>query len=123
MDVTALRDHADEMLTVIAADLRTAQTPYQQTEKAKGSAAKGDTVVTAAGKKHGAGRAESGFTVEEMVAEYRVTAACPLQPMPYDTFRPGASSTGRLSEVPERLRPAARTPPHRNAPRLPESVR
>lgn len=77
MDVVALRDHADEMLTVIAADLRTAQNPYQQSEKSKGRSSDTGSVVTAA-EEHGAARAESGFTVEEMVAEYRALRASVL---------------------------------------------
>lgn len=77
MDVTALRDHADEMLTVIAADLRTVQNAYQQSEKSKGRANDRVAVVTAA-EEHGAARAESGFTIEEMVAEYRALRASVL---------------------------------------------
>jgi hypothetical protein len=77
MDVVALRDHADEMLTVIAADLRTAQNPVQQAEKSKGQAEDSDTTATAA-EEHGAARAESGFTIEEMVAEYRALRASVL---------------------------------------------
>jgi hypothetical protein len=59
MDVVALRDHADEMLTVIEADLMTAQNPHQQAEKSKGRAEETDT--TTAAEEHGAARAESGF--------------------------------------------------------------
>ncbi|HUG39437.1 MAG TPA: sensor histidine kinase [Longimicrobiales bacterium] len=77
MDVAALRDHADQMLTVIAADLMTAQNPQQQAEKSKGRAEDADNVVTAA-EEHGAARAESGFSIEEMVAEYRALRASVL---------------------------------------------
>jgi signal transduction histidine kinase len=77
MDVAALRDHADEMLTVIATDLRTAQNAHQQSEKSKGHALAGDPLTTAA-EEHGAARAESGFTIEEMVAEYRALRASVL---------------------------------------------
>jgi signal transduction histidine kinase len=76
MDVTALRDHADEMLDVIAADLMTAQSPDQQTEKSKGRAQEAATISAA--EEHGAARAESGFTIEEMVAEYRALRASVL---------------------------------------------
>lgn len=77
MDVVALRDHADEMLSVIAADLRTAQSEYQQAEKSKGRADERKTVATAA-EEHGAARAESGYSIEEMVAEYRALRASVL---------------------------------------------
>ena len=38
MDVEALRDHAQEMLTAIAADLSRLQSPAQQEAKSKGEA-------------------------------------------------------------------------------------
>ena len=75
MDIAALRDHAKEMLIVIADDLDDPQTEQEQREKARGeSDADTDTVYTAA-QEHGAGRAESGFTVGEMVAEFRALRA------------------------------------------------
>jgi signal transduction histidine kinase len=77
MDVVALRDHADEMLTVISADLRTTQNALEQAEKSKGQAEASDTVATAA-QEHGAARAESGYSIEEMVAEYRALRASVL---------------------------------------------
>lgn len=75
MDVEALRDHADQMLTVIAGDLRTPQDRFEQSEKSKGRARPEDPESTTAAEKHGAGRAESGFSVEQMVAEYRALRA------------------------------------------------
>jgi signal transduction histidine kinase len=73
MDITALRDHANEMLTVIADDLQTPQNKAEQSEKGKGQGPT-DSATTAA-EEHGAGRAESGFTVEQMVSEYRALRA------------------------------------------------
>lgn len=75
MDITALADHANEMLTVIAADLRMPQGKEEQTEKSKGNAPVVDASATTAAEQHGAGRAESGFTVEQMVAEFRALRA------------------------------------------------
>jgi hypothetical protein len=81
MDVAALRDHAAEMLAVIAADLNTPQGSDAQAEKGKGRApaepraADGGTDRLTAAAEHGAGRAESGFTVEEMVSEFRALRA------------------------------------------------
>jgi signal transduction histidine kinase len=75
MNIAALRDHASEMLTVIARDLRTPQDRQEQAEKSKGNApAPGSDEQTAA-EKHGAGRAESGFTTDQMVSEYRALRA------------------------------------------------
>jgi signal transduction histidine kinase len=75
MDIVALRDHANQMLTVIAADLNTPQGNHEQSEKSKGNAPEDDPGTPTAAEEHGAGRAESGFTVEQMVAEYRALRA------------------------------------------------
>ena len=76
MDVTALRDHADQMLTVIATDLATPQGRLAQAEKAKGLApADEDDAARTAAEEHGTGRARSGFTIGQMVAEYRALRA------------------------------------------------
>jgi signal transduction histidine kinase len=75
MDIAALRDHADEMLTVIAADLATPQSSHQQTEKSKGTQPDEDSTGTTAAAEHGVDRAGSGFTVEQMVSEYRALRA------------------------------------------------
>jgi signal transduction histidine kinase len=79
MDVVALRDHADEMLTAIAADLRTPQGGHAQSQKSKGRAPAGQAGEATAAEEHGAGRAASGFTVEQMVAEYRALRASVLR--------------------------------------------
>lgn len=75
MDVVALRDHADEMLQVIAADLATPQGRFAQSEKSKGRAPARDDDEPTAAEEHGSGRARSGFTVAQMVAEYRALRA------------------------------------------------
>jgi len=74
MGITALSDHASEMLTVIAQDLKTRQTGFEQSEKSKGHAI-GNAAIRTAAEKHGTGRAESGFTLNQMVAEYRALRA------------------------------------------------
>lgn len=85
MDIAALRDHAKAMLNVIATDLEQPQTDREQSDKSQGRAdaeetgtrstdAKPDGALTAA-QEHGAGRAESGFTVDQMVAEFRALRA------------------------------------------------
>ena len=75
MDVVALRDHAREMLLVIAADLARPQSDSAQDEKARGERDAGDTPGTTAAQEHGEGRAGSGFTVGQMVAEFRALRA------------------------------------------------
>lgn len=79
MDRAELRDHALAMLSAIVADLRTPQSNEEQSDKSKGLAdSNSDTPETAA-QVHGAGRAEDGFTVEEMVSEYRALRASVLR--------------------------------------------
>jgi signal transduction histidine kinase len=75
MDIAALRDHASEMLTVIAADLETPQTGAEQHEKSIGQAPDGTESPTTAAEEHGADRAERGFSIDEMVSEYRALRA------------------------------------------------
>ena len=73
MDIVALRDHANEMLTVIAADLAKPQGQHAQAEKSKGNAP--EVAHTTAAEDHGADRAGSGFSVEQMISEYRALRA------------------------------------------------
>lgn len=80
MDVAGLRDHANELLTAIAADLETHQGEVQQAEKSKGHAPTTDeSRLTAAAEEHGLERATSGFTVSQIVAEYRALRASVLR--------------------------------------------
>jgi signal transduction histidine kinase len=78
MDLAGLRDHAQAMLNNIVTDLGTPQSDAEQADKSKGNGGPSheglDTADTAA-EVHGAGRAESGFTVGEMVSEYRALRA------------------------------------------------
>ena len=74
MNLAGLRDHAEEMLRNIITDLGTPQTDAEQEQKSKGDAIPHDGPDTAA-EVHGAGRAESGFSLEEMVSEYRALRA------------------------------------------------
>jgi signal transduction histidine kinase len=75
MDIATLRDHAAQMLEVIATDLETAQTRRQQSQKSKGGTDAKERDVLTAAQEHGAGRAEGGFTVGQMVAEFRALRA------------------------------------------------
>ncbi len=75
MDVAALRDHAVQMLQAIVADLRTPQTAAEQSSKSKGEQDPVADAAETAAEVHGAGRAESGFSMSEMVAEYRALRA------------------------------------------------
>ena len=70
MDVVTLRDHAREMLDVIACALEEPETPQREGPVERSGTARERRRGTAA-QEHGAGRAESGFTVAQMVSEFR----------------------------------------------------
>jgi signal transduction histidine kinase len=96
MDVTALRDHAEEMLTVIAADLAAPQDGLAQSEKARGRAKTAHPDARTAAGEHGAGRAQSGFTVDQMVAEYRALRASVIRLW---TTSQGALETAHIEDL------------------------
>ncbi|HUQ20684.1 MAG TPA: sensor histidine kinase [Gemmatimonadaceae bacterium] len=75
LDIAALRDHAKEMLRAVAEDLSEPQTGRQQSEKSRGQSDAGQRLAPTAAQAHGAGRAESGFSIEQMVSEFRALRA------------------------------------------------
>jgi signal transduction histidine kinase len=75
MDTEALRDHAAQILSTIAADMKRPQTDREQAEKSKGLAAQAPGAPTAAAELHGAMRADSGFDINQTAAEYRALRA------------------------------------------------
>ena len=79
MDRAELRDHAAEMLTVVATDLRTFQSDAQQMAKSHGLGTLRPNSIISAAERHGTGRAESGFTLTEMVSEFRALRASVLR--------------------------------------------
>ena len=79
MNLTALRDHAAEMLTDIIADLRTPQTADDRRRKSQGEEVDAPISASASAKAHGAVRADSGFTIVEMLAEFRALRASVLR--------------------------------------------
>lgn len=77
MDDVELRDHARQMLQVIAADLQTPQSDHQQEEKSKGNAPR--TFHDTASEIHAEARLQSGYTVEQLVSEYRALRSSVLR--------------------------------------------
>jgi signal transduction histidine kinase len=69
MDDTELRDHARQMLHAFAADLETSQSEHERIAKSKGLGERGagDT----AAETHAEARLLSGYTVVQLVSEYR----------------------------------------------------
>jgi signal transduction histidine kinase len=80
MDTAALRDHAKLILTAVAADLETRQSDAQQEAKSKGDApVRPPTAPATAAESHGGLRAEDGFSLQQMVSEYRALRASVLR--------------------------------------------
>ncbi|MFM9899709.1 MAG: ATP-binding protein [Polaromonas sp.] len=77
MGKSALRDHASLMLTTIAQDLQTPQTSGEQLVKSHGLGPKevGETYAEI----HAAERLRSGFTIDQLVSEYRALRASVLK--------------------------------------------
>lgn len=72
-----LRDHAQQMLTVICADLDSYQCEQDSIEKSKGNAPA--EIDDTAAEIHAADRLQSGFSIEELMAEYRAMRASVLR--------------------------------------------
>jgi signal transduction histidine kinase len=79
MDMRSLRDHAAAMLSTIILDLEQPQGERAQEQKSKGDAPASPEADPTAAEKHGADRAGSGFTLDEMFAEYRALRASVLR--------------------------------------------
>lgn len=69
MDDTELRDHARQMLQAFAADLETSQSDQEQAAKSKGLGKRG--AADTAAETHAEARLLSGYTVVQLVSEYR----------------------------------------------------
>lgn len=76
LDRAALRDHAEQMLRAIIVDLRTTQTLLEQAEKSQGQGPMGKHETAA--ETHAVSRLLAGFTIGQMVSEYRALRASVL---------------------------------------------
>jgi signal transduction histidine kinase len=80
MDTAALRDHAKQILRAVATDLETRQTDAQQEAKSKGDAPEPPpNAPETPAESHGSVRAEEGFSLQEMVSEFRALRASVLR--------------------------------------------
>ena len=75
MSLAERRDHIEAILRRITQDLATPQSANEQADKSKGMSDAEEGVTTAA-KSHGVARAESGYTADQMVSEFRALRAC-----------------------------------------------
>lgn len=77
LDPRLLRDHAAELLTAIISDMKTEQSVIEQRLKSKG---KGTVhALSETGKVHAVHRLETGFTLFQVVSEYRYLRAAILR--------------------------------------------
>ena len=76
-NVRILRDHAEEMLDAIVADLQTEQTAEQQFDKSigKGHSSKVSRSMDLSSTRHALSRVDSGFDLCALVSEYRALRA------------------------------------------------
>lgn len=74
MSSSDLRDHAKQMLQACVTDLDSPQSASEQAEKSKGLAP-GDGEHTTAAARHGLLRLESGFSVAQLISEFRALRA------------------------------------------------
>ena len=79
MNSLALRDHGQEILEAIAADLSTPQTLEAQEAKSKGLAPTVPGAPETAAQTHALLRAQSGFNINQLAAEYRALRASVLR--------------------------------------------
>lgn len=94
MDDTALRDHARQMLQVFAADLTTAQSDDERSAKSKGFGKRGHADTAA--EIHAEARLLSGYTVVQLVSEYRALRSSVLVLWAADV---GATQASHMADV------------------------
>ena len=93
MSPEAVRDHAKQILIDVAEDLSTTQTKRAQAEKSKGLAPEEIGGPETAAETHATLRAESGFDINELAAEYRALRASVLRRW-MESYRPDDLSLG-----------------------------
>lgn len=77
MNSDELRDHAEQMLRAIATDLQTPQTAAEQIDKSKGNSPEKEDETAA--ETHAVTRLVAGFTIDQMVSEYRALRSSVLR--------------------------------------------
>ncbi|MDF3083186.1 sensor histidine kinase [Burkholderia sola] len=88
MTSQGLRDHAREILTAVAQDIATPQTREAQHEKSLGRAPEPVDACETAAQTHAVLRAQRGFNINQLAAEYRALRASVLR-LWIDACQPG----------------------------------
>jgi signal transduction histidine kinase len=78
MDSLALRDHAEQLLRAIVKDIGSPQNEEEREQKSKGRAARPIEARDTEAETHALLRAQSGFTISQLAAEYRSLRASVL---------------------------------------------
>src|ERR1700683_4325115 len=78
MDSLALRDHGEQLLRAIAKDISSPQNDQERDQKSKGRAAGSMEARNTEAETHALLRARSGFTMNQLAAEYRALRASVL---------------------------------------------
>lgn len=94
MDDTELRDHARQMLQAFAADLATPQSEHERVNKSKGMGKRGSDDTAA--ETHAEARLLSGYTVVQLVSEYRALRSSVLTLWAADT---GGTRNSHMADV------------------------
>ena len=70
-----LLDHAREMLLAVASDMETMQSSVEQQDKSRGRRLPKFSTQDSPAQTHGIDRLEQGFTINEIISEYRAIRA------------------------------------------------
>jgi signal transduction histidine kinase len=91
-----LLDHAREMLVAIARDMDTRQSSVEQHDKSRGHRASAPLAQDSPAQSHGGDRLEQGFTINEIVSEYRAIRASVVRLW---TLKVGTDNASSLIEL------------------------
>src|SRR5687767_306413 len=104
-DPATLRDHAADILRATARDMKSAQSPSEQSEKSKGEGEAGHNSdrVDSASDVHAIGRVGSGFDLLLVVAEYRALRASVIRLWHADDANPDGRDLADLTRFNESI--------------------
>lgn len=104
MDKKELRDHAQQMLETIVRDLNSPQTPEEKKKKSEGNGQKGKQAgVDTAAEQHASVRMKAGFTVEDVISEFRALRATVLRHKELATEKPQRSDLEDINRFNEAI--------------------
>ena len=102
LNETQLRDHFPQIVKAIVADLRTPQTRVEEVAKSEGRAVAAAEQTPSAAGRHAVHRALSGYSISNLVSEYRALRASVLR-MRLDATDRGAAAAGDITRFNEAI--------------------